>query len=48
MVAVLAVVQLGLTAAPPPVGTMELGVSLLVLFITVAVAGARIERRRAR
>ena len=48
MVAVLTVVQLGLTAAPPPVGTTELGVSSLVLFISVAVAGARIERRRAR
>ena len=46
MVAVLCVVQLALTVAPPPVDTTQLGVSSLVLFVGVAAAGARIERRR--
>jgi hypothetical protein len=46
VVAVLVVVQLALTAAPPPVGTVQLGLCSLVLFLAVAAAGALIERPR--
>ncbi len=44
LLGVLALVQLAMTVAPPPVGTTQLAVSTLVLFWAVAGAGALIER----
>jgi hypothetical protein len=48
LVGALVAVQLASTLAPPPVDATQLAVSALVLFIAVAAAGARLERRAAR
>lgn len=44
LLGVLTVVQLSMTIAPPPVGTTQLGLTSLFLFLSVAAVGRRIDR----